>query len=460
MEKFTLMENQPEDSAGIETDEFPDEFQCCVCLDIFYKPVVLACGHISCFWCIFQSMDSWKGSHCPVCRHSYNHFPSICQLLHVLLLKLYPLAYERRERQVREEEKKSESFSPQFDDYLAVSHTTNESDIVSGFSPHSTTSQNKLYLESRSSVEGESSSIKDLPEVVMSHDDKTMTIPITSSYKATRDVTTQGNSMLEKKSARGSINQVLITDLLCAACKQLLCRPVVLNCGHVYCEACLVNLGDEVCSCQICHSMHPNGFPKVCLVLEHFLEKHFSEEYAARKDAVLRQPDCHHVNRLTCPTQAQKHAAELSSISTNAYLLWLSGQGPKVHVAVGCDFCGMYPIVGERYKCKDCTEKMGFDLCEKCYKSSSKLPGRFNQHHTPEHKFEIEEPVVVMLDHLLWRLGTAQPEEVSDDADGEDVSPPISSDETLLNPEDGPAAPISSDENLQDRDGDGTDSRP
>lgn len=47
------------------------------------------------------------------------------------------------------------------------------------------------------------------------------------------------------------------------------------------------------------------------------------------------------------------------------------------------------PIIGDRYKCKDCVEIIGFDLCGDCYNTRSKLPGRFNQQHTPEHKFEL-----------------------------------------------------------------------
>ena len=48
----------------------------------------------------------------------------------------------------------------------------------------------------------------------------------------------------------------------------------------------------------------------------------------------------------------------------------------------------MYPIIGDRYRCIDCKEKIGFDLCGDCYNTGSKLPGRFNQQHTPEHRFE------------------------------------------------------------------------
>lgn len=48
----------------------------------------------------------------------------------------------------------------------------------------------------------------------------------------------------------------------------------------------------------------------------------------------------------------------------------------------------MYPIIGDRYRCQDCSEKIGFDLCSDCYNTNSKLPGRFNQQHTAEHRFE------------------------------------------------------------------------
>ncbi|PNX91556.1 E3 ubiquitin-protein ligase prt1-like protein [Trifolium pratense] len=49
----------------------------------------------------------------------------------------------------------------------------------------------------------------------------------------------------------------------------------------------------------------------------------------------------------------------------------------------------MYPIIGDRYKCVDCKEIIGFDLCGDCYKNRAKRPGRFNQKHTPDHKLEL-----------------------------------------------------------------------
>ncbi|PIA30567.1 hypothetical protein AQUCO_05500101v1 [Aquilegia coerulea] len=47
----------------------------------------------------------------------------------------------------------------------------------------------------------------------------------------------------------------------------------------------------------------------------------------------------------------------------------------------------MVPIVGKRYKCKDCY--YSFDLCEECYTTPSKHTDLVNQHHTQGHTFEL-----------------------------------------------------------------------
>nr|AFK48927.1 unknown [Lotus japonicus] len=131
--------------------------------------------------------------------------------------------------------------------------------------------------------------------------------------------------------------------------------------------------------CQVCQSPHPRGFSKVCLALDHFIEEQFPEEYAQRRDAIQ-------LGQI-------KVKPETSSCSLDndkgGKIAWESDPGLIVHMGVGCDFCGMYPITGDRYRCADCKEKIGFDLCSYCYKTRSKLPGRFNQQHTPEHKFQL-----------------------------------------------------------------------
>lgn len=52
---------------------------------------------------------------------------------------------------------------------------------------------------------------------------------------------------------------------------------------------------------------------------------------------------------------------------------------------VGCDDCGVYPIVGRRYRCLHCREDIGYDLCGACYDRGLAGRGRFNQKHTPDH---------------------------------------------------------------------------
>ena len=41
-----------------------------------------------------------------------------------------------------------------------------------------------------------------------------------------------------------------------------------------------------------------------------------------------------------------------------------------IHNGITCKNCGMFPIVGIRYKCMECDE---FDLCEKCEKIKTHL---------------------------------------------------------------------------------------
>ena len=129
---------------------------------------------------------------------------------------------------VPEEEKKSERFSPQFDTYLSQSHFSKEIDILGSSSLYSTTiSQSRSRLTS-SMEEGEPSSVKDSEAVIFADKDSRI-----SSCEASGNLDPlKENTMLVDKPVLGACEQVHITDLPCALCKQLLYRPLVLNCGH------------------------------------------------------------------------------------------------------------------------------------------------------------------------------------------------------------------------------------
>ncbi|KAK3013429.1 hypothetical protein RJ639_010241 [Escallonia herrerae] len=171
---------------------------------------------------------------------------------------------------------------------------------------------------------------------------------------------------LWQRNYNGSCKQVSVGDVLCASCKQLLFRPVVLNCGH----------GEQ-----------------------------FPEAYALRNcNSQLTGVHSQHNGQSTCSSKSRKRGVHFSFPAEDDHIT-------DVHIGAGCDSCGMYPIIGDRYRCRDCVEDIGFDLCGDCYNTRSKLPGRFNQQHTPEHNFELVESNAVH--HMMLRLLRGQLEDVS-----------------------------------------------
>ncbi|KAM7521809.1 hypothetical protein LguiA_011711 [Lonicera macranthoides] len=383
------MENQADED---ESEQLSDSFVCCVCLDLLYKPIVLSCGHVACFWCVHISMNGFRESHCPICRRPYHHFPTVCQMLHFLLLKMYPITYKRREKQVLEEETKMGFFSPNFDGNECSSRTNEELNSPAEPGQSSDLSSTRKGEGCANIEELESSpSLQEISETELKE-------------ISTGGVETSSTIPVEEKSSRGACEQVSVADLPCAACKQLLFRPVVLNCGHVYCETCIIMPVDDTLRCQVCQSPHPGGFPKVYLELHHFMEEKFPTEYALRK--CTAQPKEAHLQQesqttSTCKNEGGKQGFQFPAEEN--LLTWWGDNFSKIHFGAGCDSCGMYPIVGDRYRCKDCVEVIGFDLCGDCYNTRSKLPGRFNQQHTPEHRFENVKNSIQDTMLTLWR---------------------------------------------------------
>ncbi|KAK7338925.1 hypothetical protein VNO77_19559 [Canavalia gladiata] len=383
MEKIAFKDRNLVDN---DHEEIPDSFVCCVCLDLLYKPIVLSCGHMCCFWCVYKSMNCLRESQCPVCRHQYYHFPTVCRMLHFLLLKIYTVPYKRRESQILEEENKSGFYSPQFDP------NTCESQAKFGHSsiPSSSSIMN---LTPKSCNVGTPECMEQSGSTAFQGDEGFCYYEHSSDGKP--DVNGTPVEVKNLPQQELSLHQkISVADVTCTMCKQLLFHPVVLNCGHVYCEACVINIVDEMLRCQVCQSPHPRGLPKVCLEFDHFLEEQFPEEYGKRKDEI----NLRHIKVKPKTSSCLLDNGHKESIN------WWSDPDSKVHIGVGCDFCGMFPIIGDRYRCIDCKEKMGFDLCGNCYATRSKLPGRFNQQHTSEHKFKRVDPNIIH--NIMLRLAT------------------------------------------------------
>ncbi|XP_024532531.1 E3 ubiquitin-protein ligase PRT1-like isoform X1 [Selaginella moellendorffii] len=270
-------------------------FQCAMCLELCFKPIVQACGHFFCFWCVDYAMNGSGPSRCPMCRCEYTQFPRICGLLHRLLGAAFREAYEERRKEILEMESEMEYFSP---------------------------------------------------EEVM------------------------------EKSIDGAIEA---SDLPCELCKELIYRPVVLNCGHAFCQSCLrAPVEGESPKCPSC-GMPQRIFPvQVCLELNEYIQKTFPAEYKQREDKLKE------VETTEASTRASSSTCSRSSSSKDGS----NKQACHVHRGAGCDGCGVLPIIGSRYKCIDCPEKVGYDLCGDCYPTSAAPVGRFNQRHTAEHRME------------------------------------------------------------------------
>uniref|UniRef100_A0A0E0NHX4 RING-type domain-containing protein n=1 Tax=Oryza rufipogon TaxID=4529 RepID=A0A0E0NHX4_ORYRU len=242
---------------------------------------------MSCFWCVHNAMHIIRESHCAVCRQPYKHFPSICQLLHHLLIKLEPVEYKRREKEVLEDEKRVDTYSPQIIEFLNSKSNNCE-------------------------IDGENR-------------------PEESNSRPPQEVTSDGNTI------NGHPKKVKLEDVSCALCKELLYQPAVLNCGHVYCMSCLSSLDDGALKCQVCGGLHPGDFPNVCLDLDHFIEDYFPAEYDLRREKIkLLKGECNQGSSsgTSCikegrgrPTNKENRAHQDDDLS-------------DVHIGVGCDSCG------------------------------------------------------------------------------------------------------------------------
>ncbi|KAJ6414634.1 hypothetical protein OIU84_003602 [Salix udensis] len=358
------------------------------------------------------------------------------------MLLMYPIAYKRREREVGEEEKKIGHFSPQFVHHPFGSHSGEEMDFQSNSLHFPIHPQNKLCSDGCFSEEKEPSSLGNFAKAIAHREDNMKIVSSTPSSRSegTTNAAIENCNMIRTESGHGIKTQASVADLLCAECKKLLFRPVVLNCGHVYCESCIISSMQGIPRCQICRSLHPNGIPSVCLVLEKFLEEHFSEIYAERRQVFAKQTDCHWYDQFVLFFYIFEMGPddELYNVhSHHQYLLrfyssWIFGNGPEVHIGVGCDSCGMIPIIGKRYKCKDCSEEIGFDVCESCHNNPSEVSGRFNQQHKPEHNFEIAQPQC--FGEFIQMLNLDHSDDSDDD--GNDFPAPVLSDDALQDGED------------------------
>ncbi|KAG0603345.1 hypothetical protein M758_10G086300 [Ceratodon purpureus] len=202
----------------------------------------------------------------------------------------------------------------------------------------------------------------------------------------------------------------IMVDLLCPHCDYLVYRPFVLNCGHVFCERCIAVPRGSVLKCPSCKRHQPGLLPQVCDELDAYLRKAFPLEYTEQANRVpqVLKP----VYRFGCLPSEIRKGLDICTrrrqhlVAINNALVCDSfpvpGTYPRrivenigpvlrgpLHYGIVCDGCGMVPIIGPRFECRDCTKEFGFDLCETCHRSGFDLTGHVNQEHTSDHRMQV-----------------------------------------------------------------------
>lgn len=324
------------------------------------------------------------------------YFPRVCELLHFMLSKAVPEEYERRGREIQRTEEEKQVFSPRFLESPRHLWSPRYYEDAAGLKAQITSSSSTLRIgtwANGSCANGgcanggcpNGTDTRDVTAPAHNHGQdniqESVQMPLMQSM-----YNIQGSTLVPERKEidsghrdQGGLTQNILTveDFLCSSCHGLLYRPVVLNCGEVFCESCLKKSTSTVLRCPSCRDPHPGGSALICLELHQYLETAFPAEYMKRKQ------DAKH----------QESAEKIQSVGCNSGDVGDGGTEGLLHMGVGCDACGMFPIVGDRYCCRECTEKIGFDLCGTCYNKEGSFFGRFNQEHRSSHRMDLIKPL-------------------------------------------------------------------
>ena len=392
---------------------------CPVCLSLCVKPAALPCGHVACLWCTHCAMSSLGESHCAICRNVFTALPALSHALENHTLWCDAAAFGERLREAREEELARGHKSPKFE--VCVIEKSAEKHAVVDFG------------EALGREEDDGAIAKRLED----KSEEALGACATFDPESGRAVAAfHACSCPGIREGEDGCGELASRPVACQQCGALYER------AHADVLTARAGDGDEWCECgavrpptavifvlkEDIESVYPNEFIEASRkrcdeVLAESLAK---LEREAEREAEVKalEETVAEVNTLGDVQDGQEYngngdgeEGDGDGDSEDRATVNVRGAGTLVfdhetftHYGVGCDFCGVYPIVGPRYQCKECKdlEFMGFDLCSKCMQSVFEHPDRkrdyrFAQNHTDEHIMVLVRPRPTMI-HVMKSL--------------------------------------------------------
>merc|ERR1712232_1466933 len=159
-----------------------------------------------------------------------------------------------------------------------------------------------------------------------------------------------------------------LEEFQCVVSGELAYEPCALSSGSIVSAYCIPEGGfkkdpDRLIACALHQQV-----PKRSTTLEAMIRDKFPQEYSQRANDLAEEG-------------IQPKNVEQTELFTDPE--------EYVHIGLGCDGCGMFPIRGTAWEDKNCPEVVGFHLCDKCYKLGYHrrvITGKFNQTHMPKNR--------------------------------------------------------------------------
>ena len=366
-----------------------DEFSCAICLEMLHKPAINHCGHCFCFWCFHHAMGGLGASQCPLCRAPFKHFAAVCAPLHAYLQLTFPEVAAERDAATKVQEK--------------TEWNAESPDLPP---PDSSASPLAGFLCVGCGQVAAPPAILTCGHVVCARTGVGWSgCPVDGCVG-----TAPGGSL----AVCGLVASILraeydgYEEALARGCR----APAAVPSG-----ATAVPSASETGTASTVAADPAGGAGEEVVAVGdaallgaevelHSLSSAAGSQLNGRR-GMVEGFDATTQRYVVMLPRADEGAAPPRRVNARgANLRVVRAARPYIHFGRGCDGCGAYPIEGRCYRCAECAEAIGYDVCGECYDrgvhARAAPSGRFNQAHLPTHRMEEVEQVDTVL-HMLQR---------------------------------------------------------